>query len=119
MIITGAFLAEAAAVVDNKLDVRGGVLSSYRVGQDRMANVTLVVLTQAEAGDQDVRLNIETVRPDGDLQAAQVVIPDVALKGQNGFAIFPLAIKAEADGRYVLILTCGGSSVSLMLSVFS
>ena len=31
--ITGAFLAEAASVVDNKLAVSGGVLSGFRVGR--------------------------------------------------------------------------------------
>jgi hypothetical protein len=117
--ITGAFLAEAAAAEDNKLNVRGGVLSSYRVGHDRIVNVTLVVLTQAEAGDSDVKLNIENVNPNGELQVVQAAIPDAALKSQNGFAIFPLTIKAEANGRYVLILTCGGSSTSLLLTVCS
>jgi hypothetical protein len=31
-VITGAFLAEAVSVVDNKLNVSGGVLSRFTVG---------------------------------------------------------------------------------------
>jgi len=119
VIVTGAFLAESAAVVDNKLDVKGGVLSSYRVGPDRIAKLNLVVLTQAQAFDKDVRLNIEVVKPSGEIQAVQAAIPDVTLKGENGFAFFPVGLIAETDGRYVLVVTCGGSSVSITLKVTS
>jgi len=118
VIITGAFLAEAASSEHNKLNVRGGVLSSYQVGPDRIANVTLVVLTQAEAGDKAVRLNIEAIKPNGDTQVLQVAIPEVSMKSQNGFAFFPMAIGAETNGRYALILTCGSSTHSLNLTVF-
>jgi hypothetical protein len=34
MIVTGAFLAEIAAVVDNKLQVSGGVLTNFMVGAE-------------------------------------------------------------------------------------
>jgi hypothetical protein len=119
VIVTGAFLAESAAVVDSKLDVRGGVLSSYQVGPDRLAKVALVVLTQAQAFDKDVRVNIEVVKPSGEIQTVQAAIPKVTLEAENGFAFFPIGIVAETDGRYVLVVTCGGSSVSLTLKVRS
>ena len=119
VIVTGAFFAESAAVVDNKLDVRGGVLSSFRVGPDRLVKVDLVVLTQAQASDKDVRLNVELVKPSGEIQIVEAAIPDITLKGDNGFAFFPLGLTAETDGRYVLVVTCGGSSVSLTLNVTS
>ena len=42
-VIIGAFVAEAAAVVDNKLSVSGGVLSGFMVGPDRQGRFVLVV----------------------------------------------------------------------------
>ena len=53
--VTGAFLAEAASVVDNKLNVSGGVLSRVAVGPDRSAQLVLVVLTEAQTGNSDNR----------------------------------------------------------------
>ncbi len=61
--ITGAFLAEAASVVDNKLNVTGGVLSRYAVGPDREANFVLVVLTQAETDSPIRRVEVEIRSP--------------------------------------------------------
>lgn len=66
MIITGAFLAEAAAEVDNKLHVWGGVLSEYMVDADRVARFVLVILTQAETGNTDRGVDIEISPPTGD-----------------------------------------------------
>ena len=120
VIVTGAFLAEAAAAVDNKLNVQGGVLASCLVRPDRIARVTLVVLTQAEAGDKAAKLNIKLVKPSGDSQALQIDIPEATLGGENGFASFPIGIPAETDGRYVLVVSgSGGGSVSLPLRVAS
>ncbi|BBX62864.1 hypothetical protein MSAS_20380 [Mycobacterium saskatchewanense] len=39
MIVTGALLAEAASVVDNKLNVTGGVVSRFVIGPDRVARL--------------------------------------------------------------------------------
>lgn len=119
MIVTGAFLAEAAATVDNKLNVRGGVLDSCRVGPDRVAKVTLVVLTQAEAGDKAPKLNIEIVKPSGDSQTVEIDIPKATLGGEIGFAFFPIGIPVETDGRYLLSVTSRGGFVSLPLRVQS
>jgi hypothetical protein len=47
--VRGAFLAEAAATVDNKLNVQGGVLSKYTVGPDRLARFVLAALTRPVA----------------------------------------------------------------------
>ena len=115
VILTGAFLAEAAAAVDNKLDVRGGVLAACEVGPDHIAKVTLVVLTRAEAGDKAAKLNIEVVKPSGDSESVELDIPGATLGGENGFAFFPIGIQAETYGRYVLEVTSGGGSVSLPL----
>lgn len=64
--IVGAFLAEAASVVDNKLNVSGGVLYRFAVDPDRSAQFLLVVLTQAETDDPDRRVDVEVWPPTGD-----------------------------------------------------
>lgn len=120
MKVTGAFLAEAAEAVDNKLNVQGGVLASYQVGPDRIANVTLVVLTQADAGDKSAaKLKIEVVKPSGQSAALQIDLPEAALGGDIGFAFFPMEIPVETDGQYLLIMTSRGSFISLPLTVHS
>lgn len=63
--IVGAFLAEAASVVDNKLNVSGGVLYRFAVDPDRSAQFLLVVLTQAETDDPDRRVDVEVWPPTG------------------------------------------------------
>jgi len=116
--ITGAFLAEAAAVVDNKLNVRGGGLAGCQVGPDRIVRVTVVVLTQPEAFDKAPKLKIEIVKPSGDPHSSRIGdVPKATLGGENGFAFFPCEIHAETNGRYVLVVTSGSSSVSLPLRV--
>ena len=47
--LTGAFLAEAATTLDNKLNVSGGVLSRFVVGPDRWVRLVLVVLTRGDS----------------------------------------------------------------------
>lgn len=118
MIITGAFLAEAAAVEDNKLNVRGGVLASTQVGRDRVARVTVVVLTQSEEGDKAPKVQIEVFKPSGELHSTRAgAIPKGTLGGENGFAIFSCEILAETNGRYAIVVTCDNSSVSMPLKV--
>src|SRR6201993_1327277 len=86
-VITGAFLAEAASVVDNKLAVSGGVLSGFRVGSDRVAEFVLVVLTQAET-DSPVRGVEVEIRPptDDEPLSIEFELPDAAACGEIGFA---------------------------------
>jgi hypothetical protein len=65
MRISGAFLAEKTDAVDNKLNVRGGVISKYTVGRDRVAQFDLVVLTQGDAGGSDRLVVVEVSPPNG------------------------------------------------------
>ena len=118
MIVTGAFLAEAAAVVDNKLDVRGGVLSRFMVGPDRLASFLLVVLTQAEADDEDSRVDVEIWPPTGDepLRVA-FKMPAAATVGEMGFAFFPVEVALPVDGRWVILVAGGPGVISLPLIV--
>lgn len=120
MIVTGAFLAEAASVVDNKLSVTGGVLSRFVVGPDRLAAFTLVLLTQAEADDPDRLVAVEIWPPSGDkpLQISYEV-PEAAAASEIGFAFFDLEVNLPSDGRWVLLVSGGAGAVSLPLEVSS
>ncbi|OBK53965.1 hypothetical protein [Mycobacterium sp. 1081908.1] len=118
MKLSGAFLAEAAATVDNKLNVQGGVLSKFTVGPDRYARFVLVVLTQSESEDSDRRVDVEIKPPT--LDAAQYKwfdAPEAAVGEFPGFAFFEIESRLPVDGRWTIEVSCGDSSVSLPLVV--
>lgn len=125
MIITGAFLADNAAVVDGKLHVWGGVLDHGTVGEDRKLFLSLVVLTQGESdesADNVVRLEIRKTLVDYDTDPTVILlpVPDETLRNEIGFAYWsPLGFELPEDGRYVLIVSCGGGTVSLPLTIYS
>ena len=118
MIVTGAFLAEAASVVDNKLNVTGGVLSRFVVGPDRKAEFLLVVLTQAESGEPNHRVDVEIWPPAGDepLRIAYQM-PGAATVGEIGVAFFPVEVTLPVDGRWVIVVAGGPGVISLPLVV--
>jgi hypothetical protein len=117
-VITGAFLAESAKVVDNKLNVSGGVLSRFMVDDDRVAQLLLVVLTQAETDDPDRRVEVE-IRPptDDDPHFLEFELPESAAGGEIGFAFFAIEVILPYDGRWVIVITGGAGVVSLPLMV--
>ncbi len=116
--ITGAFLAEAASVVDNKLNVTGGVLSGYLVGADRSAKFVLVVLTQAETDSPVRRVDVE-IRPPtgGEPLTMEYGLPEAAAGGEIGFAFFDIEVRLPVDGRWVIVVTGGPGAISLPLQV--
>jgi len=116
--ITGAFVAEAAAAVDNKLNVSGGVVSRFAVGPDRFARFVLVVLTESETDDSDRRLDVE-IRPPNDDEPIRLdfELPAVAVAEFPGFAFFDIQIKLPVDGRWVLVVTGGTGAISLPILV--
>ncbi|MCV7077068.1 MULTISPECIES: hypothetical protein [Mycobacterium] len=116
--IVGAFLAEAASVVDNKLNVSGGVLYRFAVEPDRSAQFLLVVLTQAETGGPDPRVDVE-IRPPTDDEPLYLTfeLPEAATAAEVGFAIFGIDIVMPVDGRWVIVVTGGAGAVSLPLLV--
>jgi len=120
VIVTGAFLAEAASVVDNKLNVSGGVLSRFVVGPDRTAAFLLVLLTQAEGDNPDRRVAVELWPPTG-AKPLQIVyeVPEAAAAAEIGFAFFQLEVKLPTDGRWVLLVAGGPGVISLPLEVSS
>lgn len=106
--IVGAFLAEAASVVDNKLNVSGGVLYRFAVDPDRSAQFLLVVLTQAETDDPDRRVDVEVWPPTGDdAHHIEFELPEAAVAAEVGFAIFRIEVNLPVDGRWVLVVTGG------------
>ena len=118
MILTGAFLADAATVVDNKLNVSGGVLSRFGLGPDRSARFVLVVLTQAEPGDTDRQIKIEMRPPnDDDPIKFEFEVPEAAVAEFPGFAFFELQVRLPADGRWVLVVAGGTGAISLPVLV--
>jgi hypothetical protein len=116
--ITGAFVAEAAAAVDNKLNVSGGVVSRFAVGPDRFARFVLVVLTESEPDDSDRRIDVE-IRPPNDDEPIRMdfELPTVSVAELPGFAFFDIQIQLPVDGRWVLVVTGGTGAVSLPLLV--
>ena len=120
MKVTGAFLAEAAATVDNKLNVQGGVLSKFTVGPDRAAQFVLVVLTQPDDDDWDLRVDVEIRPPTLDVPIYKwFEAPESAVGEFPGFAFFEIDVRLPLDGRWVIDVTGGGAGVSLPLVVRS
>ena len=118
--ITGVFLAESASVVDNKLNVSGGVLSRYMVAPDREARFVLVVLTQAETDSPVRRIQVEIMPPTGDESlVVEYVLPEAAVGGEIGFAFFNVEVELPLDGRWVFVVTGGAGTFSLPLQVIS
>jgi hypothetical protein len=117
-VITGAFIAESASVVDSKLNVTGGVLSRFVVDVDRIAELLLVVLTQAETDTPDHLINVEIRPPSGDEpQYLEFELPPAAAGGEIGFAYFRIEVVLPIDGRWVIVVTGGAGVVSLPLMV--
>jgi hypothetical protein len=120
MRLSGAFLAEAAAIVDNKLNVQGGVLSKFAVGPDRLARFMLVVLTLPDDDDSDRRIDVEITPPTLDAPLhTSFEAPEATLGEFPGFAFFGIDVTLPSDGRWVIDVTSGGAGVSLPLVVSS
>ncbi len=119
MILTGAFLAEQAATIDNKLNVAGGVLSKFTVGPDRSASFVLVVLTRADAeSSDDRRVEVELIPPTGEApMVRRFEVPEASIGEFPGFAFFGIEAILPVDGRWVLVVTGGNEAITLPLLV--
>jgi hypothetical protein len=117
-VITGAFLAEAASVVDNKLNVSGGALSRFMVGPDRQATFVLVVLSQVETDSPVRQVELEIMPPtDDDSLIIEYELPEAAAGGEIGFAFFNIEVRLPVNGRWVFVVTGGAGVFSLPLQV--
>ena len=121
MILTGAFLAEQAATVDNKLNVAGGVLSKFTVGPDRSASFVLVVLTRADTSDSnafDRRVEVELIPPTGEAPVLRrFEVPEASVGEFPGFAFFGVDVNLPVNGRWVIVVTGATEAITLPLLV--
>jgi hypothetical protein len=121
MRISGAFLAEQVEAVDNKLNVRGGVISNYKVGPDRVAKFDVVVLTQrgnSDSGSDDRLIVIEVVPPDGSEPLhLHRELPMNLTNADVGFACFQLRLTLNLNGRWVVKMSGTAGDVTLPLTV--
>lgn len=126
MQIIGAFIAEYAEIVDQKLNVTGGVLDSLAVpragqldesGEPIFGVAYLVTLMQAGPDDHErpYRMTLEIVNSDGVSEVvADGPISVDAHQGENRFWVTPFGVQAEAEGRMVLVNTIeGGGTISV------
>ncbi|KAA8946838.1 hypothetical protein [Mycobacterium sp.] len=126
MQITGAFLAEHAEIVDQKLNVTGGVLDFITVpkrgqvddaGNPIVAMVYLVTLMQASADDHQkpYKMTTEIVEIDGSRHTfIDATIPVDAHSGENRFWVSQLGMSGGTSGRRVLVQTLdNGDSVAI------
>jgi hypothetical protein len=118
MRISGAFLAEKTDAVDNKLNVRGGVISKYTVGRDRVAEFDLVVLTQGDAGGSDRLVVVEVSPPSGgEPLHLHRELPMNLTNAELGFACFQFRLTLNVNGRWIIAMTGAAGAVSLPLTV--
>jgi hypothetical protein len=118
VILTGAFLAEQAATIDNKLNVAGGVLSKFTVGPDRSASLVLVVLTRADSDNSDRRVEVELIPPTGEAPVLRrFEVPEASIGEFPGFAFFGIDASLPVDGRWVIVVTGGSEAITLPLLV--
>ena len=121
MIVTGAFFAEAAATVDNKLHVwEEGVLENLFVGPDRFARITPVVLLQRGTDDGDGTIELTFIPPQEHSDEPLKIplqLPEGAQGGQVAHAWYPIGIGWPLIGRYACLVATGGTTISLPLNV--
>jgi hypothetical protein len=121
MRISGAFLAEKVEAVDNKLNVKGGVISNFRVGRDRVAQFDIVVLTQGDAGDtggSDRLVVIEVTPPDGgEPLHMHRELPTNLTTADVGFACWQFRLTLNLNGRWIIAMKGPAGTVSLPLTV--
>jgi hypothetical protein len=121
MRISGAFLAEKVEAVDNKLNVKGGVIANYKVGRDRVAQFDIVVLTHGgteDAGGTDRLVVIEVVPPNGGEPLHMHRELPMNLKNADvGFACFQFRLTLVLNGRWVVKMSGAAGDVSLPMTV--
>ena len=119
MIVTGAFLAESATVVDNKLDIVGGVVDSCHATPERTVTPVLVVLIQPEPPDQAPTIEVRFSDPTAATLEIHLDVPESSLGGEIGFVFYPLTLPVPTNGRYLMTVSGRGGFVSLPLRVLS
>jgi hypothetical protein len=118
MRISGAFLAEHTEAVNNKLNVRGGVITRYKVGRDRVAQFHLAVLTQGDTGGTDRLIVVEVSPPNaGEPLHMHRELPMNLTSADAGFACFQFRLTLNFNGRWTIAVTGAAGAISLPLTV--
>jgi hypothetical protein len=118
MRISGAFLAETTSATNNKLDVRGGVITNYKVGADRVAKFDIVVLTQGDSGGPDRLVVIDITPPDGgEPLHMHRELPMNLTTADAGFVCFQFRLTLNSNGRWTVGMKGAAGEVSLPLNV--
>ena len=97
MIVTGAFFADHAAVVDNKLVVVGGVWDNFFIGAGKPMAIEghLVVLFQTDSTeDEQSVVTIDIFGPDGEKLSA--IKAECGLSKGTGHGFFREGLRAAA-----------------------
>lgn len=130
MQITGAFLALDARIVEDKLNVVGGVVDWLSVpragkvdeaGQPVVGYAYLVTLMQAGPDDHQrpYRMTVEMINSEGESRVVddrQISVD--AHRGENRFWVTPFGMPADKEGRMVLVVTIeGGGSFSVPVHI--
>lgn len=120
MIITGAFFATTAEIVDQKLNVTGGVLDWVATELNRPNLVNLVMLLQSGLEDteqESYSVNLEIFSPTGPSVTIAGPIQMDAHQGENRFWVTPFYFAFTEYGRHVFAITVDSSNFSLPLTV--
>ncbi len=111
MIVTGAFLADAAAEVAGALNIWRGVLFDFTVGADRSLSRTLVILTQRDSGSPDPTISVEIINPDGEVNRTfHWDVPESIANSEVGYYYGAVYFECPEDGRYVIVAKSGVDS---------
>lgn len=121
MIITGAFLAEHAEIVDRKLNITGGVWDTVTApATGDGVPMFLVALVQAGPDDQKraATAQVTILQPDGSILAKS---PETAVTigdgNENGALVLPLSLAPAGLGRHVFLIEVDGSAASVPVLV--
>ena len=115
MHITGAFLAEHAEIVDQKLNVTGGVLDTVHApkagqfndkGEMLVGTLYIVTLMQSTADDHEKSYHLKTELVDPDGNTHLLLDNEIAVDahtGENRFYVSLLTFAAPSGGRITFL----------------
>lgn len=120
MIVTGAFFAQMAEIVDQKLNVTGGVLDWLETDLNSPFPLNLIILLQSglEDSSRDTHdVTLEVFGPSGPAGTIAGPMQWDRREGENRFWLTPFNFVFTEYGRHVFVFSIDNSTVSLPLTV--